>query len=80
MGPPLLTAWHRMTSALTAEPEGVTLTEENSHPREAVVDGTILEHVLHRVMYPQVHVNGAKKKKPPVTPTNRDDRPYYFQC
>ena len=32
--------------------------------RKEVVEGDMKEDVLHRVLYPQVHVNGAKKKNP----------------
>jgi hypothetical protein len=31
--------------------------------RKAVADRLVSVYVLHRVLYPQVHVNGAKKKK-----------------
>ena len=31
--------------------------------RKEVVEGDKKEDVLHRVLYPQVHVNGVKKKK-----------------
>ena len=44
--------------------EGVAFHEENSHMRAAVVEGRILNcNVLHRVLHPQVHENGFKKKK-----------------
>jgi hypothetical protein len=43
--------------------EGDAFAEEDSHKRKAVVDGIVTENVLHRVLYPQVHVNGVKKKK-----------------
>ena len=43
--------------------EGVAFHEENSHMRAAVVEGRILNcNVLHRVLHPQVHENGFKKK------------------
>ena len=42
--------------------EGVAIAEANTH-REAVVDGATNVYVLHRVLYPQVHVNGIKKKR-----------------
>jgi hypothetical protein len=43
--------------------EGDAFPEEISQKREAVVEGYLLVYVLHRVLYPQVHVNGVKKKK-----------------
>jgi hypothetical protein len=43
--------------------KGDAFAEEDSHKRKAVVDGIVTENVLHRVLYPQVHVNGVKKKK-----------------
>jgi hypothetical protein len=42
--------------------EGVALSEEASQPRLAAVEGFVEVYVLHRVLYPQVHVNGCKKK------------------
>jgi hypothetical protein len=39
------------------------LTEENSPLRESVVEGTTHVYVIHRVLHPQVHDNGFKKKK-----------------
>ena len=42
--------------------EGDAFSEE-SHFRGAVVDGTVQAVMLHGVLYPQVHVNGFKKKK-----------------
>jgi hypothetical protein len=47
VGHPLLTAWHRTTSAVMAE--GVALPEENSHTRKAVVVRFVSVFVLHRV-------------------------------
>src|ERR1700761_420362 len=46
---------------LTAE--GVAFMEADSHRGKEVVEGTGQEDVLQRVLYPQVHVNGIKKKK-----------------
>jgi hypothetical protein len=43
--------------------EGVAFLEETSHLREAVADRLALIVMLHGVTYPQVHVNGLKKKK-----------------
>ena len=43
--------------------EGVAFSGENSNIGAAVVDGIVQADVLHRVLYPQVHVNGFKKKK-----------------
>ena len=37
--------------------------EEDSQTSRAVVDEDVQVYVLHRVKYPQVHVNGFKKKK-----------------
>jgi hypothetical protein len=53
--------WHRTTSAILAE--GVALPEAESHMRKAVVVRLVSVYVLHRMMYPQMHVNGVKKKK-----------------
>jgi hypothetical protein len=43
--------------------EGDAFAEENSHIRQEVVEGVVEAYVLHRVLYPQVHENGFKKKK-----------------
>ena len=37
--------------------------EEDSHKRTAVAESGLYCNVLHRVLYPQVHGNGLKKKK-----------------
>ena len=37
--------------------------EDIRNSRAAVVEGNVQADVLHRVLYPQVHVNGIKKKK-----------------
>jgi hypothetical protein len=36
---------------------------EDSNTRASVVDGSINVYVLHRVLHPQVHDNGFKKKR-----------------
>ena len=56
----LLNAWHSTTSAPA---EGDALMEEDSHKRTAVAESGLYCNVLHRVLYPQVHGNGLKKKK-----------------
>ena len=38
---------------------------------QLVVDDLRKVYVLHRVLYPQVHDNGLKKKKKPRFPTQR---------
>ena len=43
--------------------KGVAFSEEISIIGAAVVVGIVQADVLHRVLYPQVHVNGIKKKK-----------------
>jgi hypothetical protein len=43
--------------------KGVALPEMDQKPRKAVVDGIVNVYMLHRVLYPQVHDNGIKKKK-----------------
>lgn len=48
--------------------EGVAITEEDSNTRIPVVDEKANVYVLHRVLYPQVHENGFKKKKKRFTP------------
>jgi hypothetical protein len=50
-----LNAWHRATSAFTAE--GVALTEKDSHKRRAIVGGISKVNVLHGVLYSQAHGN-----------------------
>ena len=56
----LLNAWHSTTSAPA---EGDAFMEEDSHKRTAVAESSLYCNVLHRVLYPQVHGNGLKKKK-----------------
>jgi hypothetical protein len=43
--------------------EGVALQGGGFKRREAVVEGLAKANMLHRVLYPQVHENGVKKKK-----------------
>jgi hypothetical protein len=43
--------------------KGDAFTEEDSHMWQAVVERAVLVYVLHKVLYPQVHENGVKKKK-----------------
>ena len=42
---------------------GVAFMELDLHGRKEVVEGVKEEDVLHRVLYPQVHVNGVIKKQ-----------------
>jgi hypothetical protein len=43
--------------------KGDAFAGENSHIRQEVVEGIVEAYMLHRVLYPQVHKNGFKKKK-----------------
>ena len=43
--------------------EGVAFTETDLHGRKEAVEGIRIGDVLHRVLYPQVHVKGFKNKK-----------------
>ena len=59
-GSHLLNAWHRTTSA--PRPREM-LKRRRTQWKSSVVEGGVEGYVLHRVLYPQVHVNGVKKKK-----------------
>ena len=43
--------------------KGDAIPEDTRNSRAAVVEGNVQADMLHRVLYPQVHVNGIKKKK-----------------
>ena len=43
--------------------KGDAIPDDTRNSRAAVVEGNVQVDVLHRVLYPQVHVNGIKKKK-----------------
>jgi hypothetical protein len=47
---------------ISREAKGVALSEKDSEMREAVVEEATYVYMLHRVLYPQVHNNGSKKK------------------
>ena len=55
-----LDAWHCTMSA--TRPREM-LFQRRTHKKEAVVEGAVNSYMLHRVLYPQVHLNGPKKKK-----------------
>ena len=56
----ILCEYHREASGDTP----IHAFPEDSQSREAVVEGLAIVYVLHRVLYPQVHVNGGNP--PPV--------------
>ena len=60
-GQQVLDAWHCMMSASWLKE--LLFMEADSHRGKEVIEGTGQEDVLHRVLYPQVHANGIKKKK-----------------
>ena len=54
-----LNAWHCMMSAIRPKE---MLIQKGTEPKQAVVESVIIIHMLHRVLYPQVHANGLKKQ------------------
>ena len=48
--------------------------------RTAVVEGVPKENMLHRVLHPQVHINGCKKKPLAILTDNGEEfMPYQIQ-
>ena len=60
LGCKLSNAWRYTTSAIWPKE---LLSRRRTHTPEVVVDEATLVYVLHRVLYPQVHLNGIKRKK-----------------
>jgi hypothetical protein len=58
--PPRVTHYSPLGTARRRPPlaEGVAFTEAVSQIPKAVVEGYVEDNVLHRALYPQVHVNG----------------------